>query len=69
MRIVMTDWICEKCNDPIAPPAEGEEALCQLCQPIELENAILTRPGEDIIARVEEERDLDRFENDMKGRP
>jgi rubredoxin len=34
------------------------------------DDAILTRPGEDIIARVEEERqaDLERFSNDLKGR-
>jgi hypothetical protein len=30
---------------------------------------IVTRPGDDIIKRVEEERDADRFANDMKPRP
>lgn len=34
------------------------------------DNAIVTRPGENLIERVEEERqaDLERFDNDTKGR-
>ncbi len=77
--------VCESCNDPIATPALGEPNLCRLCRKegyipeadlargragLAALVASATAPGEDVLARVEEERQagLERFENDLKGR-
>lgn len=74
----MADLTCECCNAPIATP-EGEPHLCRVCweegyiPEADLARGragfIVTAPGENIIERVEAERqaNLERFSNDMKG--